>query len=51
VESGIDTLRTRFRGLREGESLYPWANTELRIVNGKRRWVAKTDPERIGFTT
>lgn len=41
VESGVDTLLTRFRALKDGDALYPWSHTRLQIANGKRRWIAK----------
>lgn len=41
VESGMDTLTERFKTLTDGDNLYPWSNTVLRIESETRRWVAK----------
>lgn len=42
----MDTLTTRFKGLQDGDSMYPWSNTVLRIESGKRKWIAKpTEPQ------
>lgn len=46
VESGVDTLMERFKALKDGDSLYPWSNTQLRIANGRREWIAKQDEAR-----
>jgi hypothetical protein len=44
-ERGVDTLTRRFRSLKDGDSLYPWANSVLRVENGKRRWIAKAQED------
>jgi hypothetical protein len=41
VDTDIRTLRARLAALQDGDSLYPWARTKLKIANGKRLWVAK----------
>lgn len=50
IDTDIRTLWKRMADLKDGDSLYPWARTKLRISGNKKEWVAKTKEDWYALT-